>query len=79
MRLFVGPGREVILVKESTLRLPSPFFNAALKGCWQKSSKRMILLPEDSPEVVALYVRTLDSGYGGLKKEHLVLSSRRIK
>ena len=63
-QLIVGQGLEerAISVPECLLRAHSPFFDAALKKCWQDGSDKKIPLHEDYLDVVEPYVQFLYSG-----------------
>ncbi|KAH9845206.1 hypothetical protein Tdes44962_MAKER06780 [Teratosphaeria destructans] len=57
--LKVGEEEGEILVHESLIRTCSSFFEAALSKPWKESTERTILLPDDEPNIVKLYVQYL--------------------
>lgn len=59
---MVGGGqKETFNVHENLIRT-SPFFDKAMSGPWQESMQRTIELPEDDPEIFAVYVHWLYDG-----------------
>lgn len=58
----VGPKGVISSVHEKLIRASSPFFNKALSGAWQESQERTVQLPEDEPEIFAIYVHWLYYG-----------------
>lgn len=57
--IAVGPQGEISSVHEKLIRASSPFFDKALSGAWQESHERTVRLPEDEPEIFAIYVHWL--------------------
>ena len=56
-------GREeTFWVHERLICYYSPFFDAACHGEWTESSNKAIELPEDDPDIFALFVQRLYSG-----------------
>lgn len=76
---------EEFSVHEVVLKETSGFFQAAVKKEWKEGSQRIIDMPEDTPEVVSVYVDWLysdriypktgelpvDAGTHGAESEHL--------
>ncbi|KAK5734335.1 hypothetical protein LTR17_008999 [Elasticomyces elasticus] len=62
VELVVGPDAEALIVHESLLRPRSAFFDAALNKCWKEGVAKRVVMPEDAPDVVRLYIQCL---YGG--------------
>lgn len=60
--IAVGPQGEISSVHEKLIRKSSPFFDKALSGAWQESRERTVRLPEDEPEIFAIYVHWLYYG-----------------
>jgi len=50
------------MVHESFLTSRSEFFRRALNGNWQEAETRVIKLPDDDPEIVALYINFVCTG-----------------
>jgi len=50
------------MVHESFLTSRSEFFRRALNGNWQEAETRVIKLPDDDPEIVALYINFVYTG-----------------
>jgi hypothetical protein len=58
----VGAQQEVFSVHERLVRASSSFFDKAMAGDWKESQQRTIHLPDDEPEIFALYVHWLYYG-----------------
>lgn len=54
----VGPENDFkdFVAHESFLKARSEFFRRALSGAWEESRSRIVKLPEDEPDIVALYL-----------------------
>lgn len=57
--MVVGSEEKAFSVHENLIRASSIFFDKALSGNWKESHERVIKLPEDEPEVFAIYVHWL--------------------
>jgi hypothetical protein len=60
--IVVGAQQEVFSVHERLVRASSSFFDKAMAGDWKESQQRTIHLPDDEPEIFALYVHWLYYG-----------------
>ncbi|GIJ92550.1 hypothetical protein Asppvi_001828 [Aspergillus pseudoviridinutans] len=56
---MVGDEQEVFTVHEGLIRASSPFFNNAMAHDWKESQQRTIHLPDDEPEIFAVYMHWL--------------------
>lgn len=56
---MVGDQHEVFGVHERLIRAYSPFFDKAMSGNWQESSRRAVELPDDEPTIFQLYIHWL--------------------
>ena len=59
MTITVGASKEPFHVHESILCNSSLFFKTALSGPWNESKEHNFKLPEDDPELFALYLHWL--------------------
>ncbi|PYI25302.1 hypothetical protein BP00DRAFT_452242 [Aspergillus indologenus CBS 114.80] len=62
IEIVVGDEQKVFGVHEGLVRSSSPFFNRALAGEWKESVQRTVPLPDDEPEIAALYIHWLYTG-----------------
>ncbi|KAK5693834.1 hypothetical protein LTR17_024985 [Elasticomyces elasticus] len=62
VKLLVGPNALPFTVHEELIRSTSAFFGAALKKCWDEGRLGQVMMPEDNPVIVKLYVQYLYSG-----------------
>jgi hypothetical protein len=45
-----------IVAHESFLTMRSEFFRRAMNGAWEEADTRVVKLPEDDPDIFALYI-----------------------
>ncbi|PLB48318.1 hypothetical protein P170DRAFT_448051 [Aspergillus steynii IBT 23096] len=60
--IVVGVERKVYSVHEQLIRASSVFFDKVMAGEWTESRQRTVQLPDDDPEIFALYVHWLYCG-----------------
>lgn len=54
--LLVGPDEQRMLVQGPVIALTSDFFKAALKKVWAAGNSRVVKLPYENPDTIALYL-----------------------
>lgn len=52
---MVGPERKPFTVHELIICASSPLFKSAMSGPWKESKEHVVNLPEDDPNIFALY------------------------
>ncbi|KAK4891463.1 hypothetical protein LTR27_009958 [Elasticomyces elasticus] len=62
VKLLVGSMFQPFTVHEELIRSRAAFFDAALNKCWAEGRSGQVLMPEDNPDIIKLYVQYL---YGG--------------
>ncbi|KAF2263549.1 hypothetical protein CC78DRAFT_518474 [Lojkania enalia] len=71
LKITVGPpsSQKTFYIHETLCTTRSQFFHLALRGTWKESLSKSINLPEDSPEIFALYVHLLYTNSIPIKTE----------
>ncbi|KAK5716560.1 hypothetical protein LTR15_009451 [Elasticomyces elasticus] len=62
VKLLVGPKALPVTVHEELLRSRAAFFDAALNKCWAEGRSGQVMMPEDNPDIIKLYVQYLYTG-----------------
>ncbi|KAF9701867.1 hypothetical protein EKO04_000877 [Ascochyta lentis] len=64
VRIDVGQegNQKTFVTNPNVLTTRSQFFKKALSGVWQESYDRVVKLPDDHPEVFALYIHYIHAG-----------------
>lgn len=62
VKVFVGSSRKLFQVHKKPLCRSSEFFDKAFNGGFAEAQDNKIDLPEDSPEIFAVFVRLLYTG-----------------
>ena len=62
VRVGETPDQQDFLVHESLLKSRAEYFSRAMNGNWLETDTRVIELPEDEPEVFALYLNHIYTG-----------------
>lgn len=60
--IVVGEEKRIFDVHEDLIRASSAFFDRAMAGPWKEAQDRTVSLPDDDPEIFALYVHWLYYG-----------------
>ncbi|KAK3615783.1 hypothetical protein LTR22_027303 [Elasticomyces elasticus] len=59
VKLLVGPKSSPFTVHEELIHSRAAFFDAALKKCWTEGRSGQVMMPEDEPDIIRLYVQYL--------------------
>lgn len=62
IEVLVGDKDELFSVHQSLIRASSSFFEKALGGKWKESAQRTVRLPDDDPNIFALYIHWIYFG-----------------
>ncbi|KAK5685985.1 hypothetical protein LTS10_002098 [Elasticomyces elasticus] len=62
VKLLVGPKVVPFTVHQELIRSRAAFFDAALNKCWVEGRSGQVMMPEDNPDIIKLYVQYLYSG-----------------
>ncbi|KAL4904480.1 hypothetical protein BDW74DRAFT_179054 [Aspergillus multicolor] len=61
VKILVGTPAKVFYVHETVLRQNPEFFDKALTGQWEEACMRVAHLPEDDPQIFAIFVHWIYS------------------
>jgi hypothetical protein len=62
IQVGLEPNDAKFVAHESFLTARSEFFRRAINGSWKESDTRVVKLPEDDPEIFALYINYIYTG-----------------